>query len=290
MSDLTERTYVSQFDVPVLGIVVHSAGVVADADGFNVLAVFTRADGSAVFSRPANRLDVGKYGVTLSSAETATPGLYTLTFTYTVNGAADLYGMPVEIGTSSPSYDALSPQSRAVVEQVWVRFSDLFDSTLGGPHLQEYAQTHFGRGRVAQLLRQGMGRLNAIAQPHGSFTVEANDFPFAKWSPLLEQATYVEVVKHLVRSYVEQPEVVLGTSVSRLDRRDYMSRWQIILDMESQDLKEMISGFKMDYMGLGNVSVLVSGGAYGNFGPTAAMGGAGQAAARGYFYARRGIL
>ena len=80
---------------------------------------------------------------------------------------------------------------------------------------------------------------------------------------------------------------MLGTSVSRLDRRDYLDRWQRVLEMETQDYKDALGIFKMEYMGLGNVSVLVSGGAYGRFGPLAYPGGFGQAAARGYFFARR---
>jgi hypothetical protein len=43
----------------------------------------------------------------------------------------------------------------------------------------------------------------------------------------------------------------------------------------------------MAFMGLGNVSVRVSGGVYGNFGPVGWAGGAGEAAARGYFFGGR---
>lgn len=287
MADLIERTYLSQFSEDTLGILVHAGGVLADADGNDVMATFRDASNADVFARPATRIEQGRYGVTLTSAETSVPGLYTLTFDYTVGGNPDTYTLQVEIGSASPAYDALSFEAKAVVEGVWLRFADLFDSALGGPHLQEYAQTHFGRGRIAQLLRVALGKLNTTAQPHGTFSVEQNDFPFARWGALLEQGLYIEAVKHLIRSYVEQPEVVLGTSVSRLDRRDYMNRWQTILDMETEDYKDALGIFKMEYMGLGNVSVLVSGGAFGNYGPTAYPGGMGQAAARGYFFARR---
>jgi hypothetical protein len=285
MPDLLDRTYVSQFSTDTLGIEVHRAGALGDADGDDVTATLTRPDETVAFTRPATRLSLGRYGVTLSSAESATPGMYLLSFDYTVDGDPSHYEVAVEVGSAAPAYDALPPGFKDVVEQVWVRFADCFDSVFGGPYLQEKRQARFDRQRVAQLLRQAVGRMNTLAQPHGSFAVDAN-FPFAPWGGIAEQALYVETLKHLMRSYVEQPEVILGTSVSRLDRKDYLDRWKQIYDIEKADLDEQFGLFKMSYMGLGNVSVLVSGGAFGNWGPMIAGGGMGEAAARGYFFAR----
>lgn len=278
--DLIDRAYLSQYAEAVFGVVVHSGGSPADADGHAVTALMRRSDGTPVFSRPAARMEPGRYGVQLAAADTAEPGYYDLEFTYSVQGQADRYVHHVEVGSSAPAYDALPPAFRASVESVWARLGDLYDSPFGGPHLQAYVQTRFGRNRVAQLLRLAVGRLNTIAQPHTSYGLD-HDFPHARWGALLEQALWVEVVRHLRRSYLEQPDVLLGTAVSRLDRQGYYARWGEVLAEESADLERMLATFKIEHMGLGVVSVLVSGGAYGRYGPTV-PGGAGQGAARGY--------
>lgn len=286
-ADLVDRRYLSQFASEQVGLALADFNGPFDPD--NETATVTLAaerDGTVVFARPADRLSVGTFATTLTSAETSVPGPYTVTFDYTVAGVPDTYVLHLLVGSSAPDYDRLPVGMKMIVEQVMIRFADLYDAPLGGPHLQIYLQSHFGRNRIAQLLRQGVGRLNTISQPYSTYAADEK-FPLQQWGPLLEQVLYVEVLKHLRRSYVEQPEVILGTAISRLDRRDYMDRWGVILAEEAEDLKEMMSTFKMANMGLGSVSVLVSGGAFGNYGPVANVGGFGLGAARGYFFGTR---
>lgn len=284
--DLTDRRYLSQFATDTVGMVLQSASGAIDPDGSAMTIRMTSdLDSTVIFARPAARTNVGTYSITLMSADTSIPGPYTISFSYTIAGVADHYDVQFEVGSNAPDYDALPWGLKQVVEQVWIRFADLFDSPSGGPHLQIYMQTRFGRNRIAQLLKQAVNRLNTIATPHGYYPMDAN-FPLVQWGGLLEQILYVEVIKHLRRSYVEQPEVILGTAISRTDRRDYLDRWGVILADEQGDLALMIDNFKMANMGLGNVSVMVSGGAYGNYGPVAPISG-GAAAARGYFVGHR---
>jgi hypothetical protein len=92
----------------------------------------------------------------------------------------------------------------------------------------------------------------------------------------------VEVIKHLMRSYVEQPDAQ-GIATARLDRRDYLQRWQVMFQIESDELKQLQDVFKIAHMGLSSPTVLVSGGVYGNYGPTRLVG---SAAARPRYWAR----
>ena len=62
---------------------------------------------------------------------------------------------------------------KCIVESVWVRFADMFDSPQGGPHLQVFFQTAFSRGRLAQLLQIALGKINLTMQPAFSFTTDA---------------------------------------------------------------------------------------------------------------------
>lgn len=284
--DFRERLYVSQYARDILALVVHRGGVPADADAA-VTATFVREEEAPVvvfLDRPATRVEEGHYEVVLASAETSVPGYYTVTWNYEIDGQSETYGGLIEVGIANAAYDNLDADMKALVDDVWVKFADLFDSPYGGPNLQTYFQSHWSRGRLAQLLRTAVGLLNTTAQPHQTYNLDSpGKFPVVQWGPLLGQALYVEALKHLVRSYVEQPLVQIAGSVSRVDRRDYMDRWRSVLDDEKNTLKSQLEIFKISNMGLGRPKVLVSGGVYGRYGPTRY---AGSVAARPRFWAR----
>jgi hypothetical protein len=290
-SDIYDRKWVSRYSQPVFGIQVHKVGALADADANPVVGFLKYTEGDpdpqVLWTRTATRDSEGVYSITLTSAETQTPGPFSLGWTYDVDSVGQTYQIDIEIGQTSPEYDALNPDWKASIENVWIKFADLFDSPYGGPNLQVYIQTHFGRNRLAQLLPSALQRLNSATTPHATYEYNGDSFPFMEWGGLLSQSLYIEVLKHLIRSYTEIPEAILGTTVSRLDRRDYMSRWQTVYDLELEEFKLDLSRYRMAAMNLGYSSVLVAGGAYGNFGPQINAGGAGEAAARGYFYVGR---
>jgi hypothetical protein len=170
-------------------------------------------------------------------------------------------------------------------EQVWVRFADLFDSAGGGPNLQSYFQSHWSRGRVAQLMSNSLLRINASAQPWSSYTLDGNggpQYPIQFWGGLLASHTFCECVKHLIRSYTEQA-AFQGPPVARQDRRDYADRWREVLKDEQAELKSMLDVFKIRHILNGSPRVLVSGGTYGRYAPTRI---AGSVAARPRMYAR----
>lgn len=264
---LPEEIWVNQYDPAVLGINVYVLGQIGDPDGNAVTVTMTNtATGAPVFTaRAATRAELGAYEVQMSSQDTSATGGFSLVWHYALSGVAQSLTTAIEIGQFSPDYAALSDSMKTIVESCWHRFADLFDSPDGGPNLQVYFQSHFTRGRIAQLLRIAMGILNTTAQPYQTYTLDGNGgatFPVQQWGPLLEQALYVEVVKHLRRSYVEQP-MLQGGQVTYEDRRDYMDRWSQVLSDEQQLLKSQLDTFKIASMGLGRPAVLVSGGAYG---------------------------
>lgn len=286
-TDFIDRKYLSRYSQPALGIRVFKAGALADADDLPVASFVREGSVDEEWSRETTKDGPGLYSVTLSSVETATPMRGTLRFDYSIDGVPQVYGLDVEVGPSAPAYDALPGPWQDLIESVMDKFDDLYDSPMGGPHLQVYVQTHFGRNRVAQLLGSALQDLNTASSPHQTYELGGTDFPFVEWGNLLSDALYIEVLKHLIRSYVEQPELVLGVAASRTDRRDYMDRWTAVLNLELDDFRSNISKYRQAHLGLGNISVLVAGGAYGNWGPSINPGGVGAAAARGYFYVGR---
>lgn len=269
---VADRYFVRQFsNDEVLGLSLNVAGVPTDPEGNAVTAVMTNDDSSAVaLDVPATRASIGRYQVTLDGSSTDVPGYYTLTFYYEMNGNTERYDIYVEIGSGVQEYDNLLGDFQAVVDNVKVRFADLFDSPQGGPHLVTYFQTHFTPARYAQLLRVAIGKLNTQSQPMMTYSLDGVNgalFPLNQWGSLLEKALYIEVLRHLRRSYVEQP-MLMGGEVTRHDRRDYLDRWGAILEDELPDFQKSLETFKITHMFSGGARVLVSGGAYGSYAPT----------------------
>lgn len=283
-----DMLWVSRYSRPAFTLDINTGAGPTDVDDVVTAHLYT-LDGEgqivtpAVWTRMVPRISVGHYVTTLASTDTQVLGNYELQMTYEVGGSSEVDVWDFQIGPQSRTYDGLTPDWRTVVDGVWWKFQDLYDSPYGGPNLQVYVQTHFGRERLAMMLADAIQSMNTATQGNTNYQVNGTDFPFGAWLGVLQDSLYVEVLKHLVRSYVEQPEVILGTAVSRVDRRDYMQRWQEVLQGAQDDLKSELSSWKLANLGLGNVHVLVSGGAYGRWGPTAPMGSQGDAAARGYF-------
>lgn len=287
--DWRDRQYFGRSTVQAVGLsLIGSDGVSPlDADGDVSFSYYL--DGPTgptyLFTRTATRTGVGLYELTLTADDTVAIGNYHGVWSYSMNSVAEDYTVYTVVGESNPAYDQLPTTFKEVVDQVWIRFADCFDSPAGGPHLQTYYQSHWSRGRMAQLMGMGLRRLNVVSQPYATYTLDGQGggvFPIAQWGGLLELATYVEALRHLRRSYLEQP-TFSGGNVTRLDRTDYYRRWaELLLDAEA-DLKNAQDTYKISMMFLGTPQVLVSGGVYGRFGPTRI---AGSVAARPRYFTR----
>lgn len=279
---LTETFYVSQFGTNTTGIVTYIAGVQGDPDGNAVTCVMTNINADVIFTRAATRLAAGQYGITFTPEDTDTPGFFTLTWSFDINTIPMSTTTTCQVGAQNPAYDVLPDTMKQIVNNVWIRFADIYDSPNGGPHLQVYFQSNFSRGRIAQLLQIALGQLNTVAQPYTTFSTDptSNEFPVQMWGSLLEEALYIETLKHLIRSYTEDP-MPTGITISTLTRRDYVDRWNTVLQMELTTWKGQLDSFKISLMGLGRARVLVSGGIYGNWYQPNRLPN--SAVARGYF-------
>jgi hypothetical protein len=281
-----DRQYVSQYAIDTVGLSIVQNQVPLDADGTVSVSMTNENTGAVIFTRTANHLGVGDYATTFNSSDTSIPGMYTIRWDYEIATEPQYFEGGIEIGPASPAYDNLPDPMKGIIESVWVRMADLLDSPGGGPNALTYVQSKFGRGRVAELLRIALGRMNTMAQPFQTYTLDGNggaQFPYAQWGSLLESMTWAETIKHLIRIYTEQPQFMGSGNVSRLDRRDYVQRWRDVLMEEEQLIKSQLDVFKIASMGLGRPAVLISGGVYGRYGPTRM---AGSVAARPRYWTR----
>jgi len=114
----------------------------------------------------------------------------------------------------------------------------------------------FDKTKLSKLLPDALYNIGATFTPIIEYTEE--NFPFDHHSVLAGQALLVETIRHLMRSYVEQP-LPVGSNVTYFDRRDYLNRWQSILQMEVDKLSAWIDLFKQGQYAFGSTAMLVGG-------------------------------
>ena len=133
-------------------------------------------------------------------------------------------------------YTDLDDRAEEVVSIVMAEFSDMFDNDDFGPFIQEF--THFGPDRYAQLFELAVGDVQLLVTV-ATLTWTDRSFPYhlASAKRCLSLALTIEVIRHLIRSYVEIPDTS-RVGAPDVVRRDYLSRWQGILSDYQQQLKD----------------------------------------------------
>lgn len=217
-----------------------------------------------VTSTSITRVAQGQYSYDIGPPLTAYRGVLTMVWTYQVNGVHFTYRDHAQILNQMPLYQMLRDPEKCVVEQVSWMLGDLFDSTDGGPNLIEPFQTHFDYERVAQMQKNCVEiRLNHIGFPVTHYGVGPNtEQVHPHLQSMVVMGTYLECVRHLVRSYTEIP-VFQGANITFADRRDYQQRWNTIFIQEWPEYVTYVKMAKRKLLSLGRGALLVGGGIYG---------------------------
>lgn len=164
-------------------------------------------------------------------------------------------------------------QADTVADQVWMRLEDCFDSEEGGPWLRDKTLAYFDKSKVAQFIPEGLLLINSwppttsVNLSWFTTPIPASDPAILALDPtatqpdpdqiVIVQATLLATIKHLMRSYVEQPNVV-GANVVWEDRREYLQRWQTIYQIELDYFKELLALWKRQFLFYGKSSLLVN--------------------------------
>jgi len=164
-----------------------------------------------------------------------------------------------------PFESAVASNMDRLSDAVWARLEDCFDSTEGGPWLRDVTLRYFNKRKMPMFASEGLLEINmAPPMTHAVlgdfFTVVA---PSAGVGidedpdmPVLVQGTLLAVIRHLMRSYVEQPEP-RGAQVVFEDRRDYLERWQTIYQIENEKFLRWVALWKRQFFNLGHSSLLL---------------------------------
>ncbi|QDF18594.1 hypothetical protein SEA_PUPPER_108 [Gordonia phage Pupper] len=209
------------------------------------------------------RDDLGKYHYNIGHQHTMRRGMLVAEWTYKVAGAEITFFDRAQILDQMPMWESLREDTKLTVEQIGWHFADLFDSTAGGPWLQENFQTHFNYERIAFLLGQAVMKFNVLAYPVTNYGVTRDDKSIPEnFQALMVWAGKLEVIRHLMLSYTEQPEF-RNMSTTYTDRRDYAQRWKAMLDEEKPEFEKAVKLSKRSLLSLGRGAYLVAGGIYG---------------------------
>lgn len=174
---------------------------------------------------------------------------------------------PKESAAQLVTYDPTDPEwpDHFIATRVWQKMEDLFDSHDGGPWMRDMTLNVFSAEKIPEFIDEALFDIN-VYNPQTDFAIDKFTLPLIMTgmptrananATLLIQGTWLAVIRHLMRTYVEQP-VPMGGQVTYEDRRDYLQRWGTIYQIEFQFFDHLVKMWKRSFLGLGSSSNLVS--------------------------------
>jgi len=168
---------------------------------------------------------------------------------------------------NDPAYDRQAHYRTIVSDRVWQKINDLFDSQDGGPWMMDMTLHVFSPSRIQDFIDEALFDIN-VYNPPTEFHIDkfAQPVPISLNSPemgpnpnltVLVQGTLIAVIRHLMRTYVEQP-LPAGGQVTYEDRRDYLQRWGTIYQIEFQHYDHLVKLWKRQFLNLHESKNLVS--------------------------------
>jgi len=211
-------------------------------------------DTPAISNDPGTIVGDGHAQYLVDSSQVSEPGEYLATAQFILSNG--------EKRTVIVDFDAVDPFETIGtsdidpwVDLTWRKLEDCFDSEIGGPWLRDMTLARFDKSKIKTLLPEALLDIN-VQQPITSFT--ETSFPKDDSSgALLSQAMFITVVRHLVRSYAEQPDTN-NSPVAFLDRRRYQDTWLKVLEVEEAQYRRVLALWKRQYFGLGKTKGIVA--------------------------------
>jgi hypothetical protein len=148
-----------------------------------------------------------------------------------------------------------------VVDQVWLRIEDAFDSVLGGPWLKDKTVNNFDQTKIADFVPEALLDIN-VQMPMTNaiitdFTQLMSDGSLNPDLPILTKGVLLRTTMHLIRSYIEQP-IPAGAQVVYENRTQYSNSWRQYYALEYQEYISMVRLWKRQFLHLGHSKLLVS--------------------------------
>jgi len=156
-------------------------------------------------------------------------------------------------------FEVVDTPIRVVADGVWTKLEDCFDAESEGPWVQDMTLNYFREEKMEKFINDALFDINYQNPPTavdvGSF-VTTTGSPTSNY-PLLVQGVFIQVLRHLMRSYVEQP-LPTGAQIAWQDRRDYLQRWQSMYELELVQYERWLALWKRGFLQLGHSRLLVA--------------------------------
>lgn len=147
-----------------------------------------------------------------------------------------------------------SPADGAV-DLCWLQIEDCFDSEFGGPWLRDMTMRVFDKTKIRQFSPMVLLQINE-QMPYTDYNI--NSFPWSggDGEALFAHGLLVATIRHLMRSYTEQPDVV-SSPVAFFDRKRYQQAWKAIYDVEEPLFERWLYRWKLRTYDITHASILV---------------------------------
>jgi hypothetical protein len=156
-------------------------------------------------------------------------------------------------------FEVVDTPTRVVADGVWTKLEDCFDAEHEGPWVQDVTMNFFREEKMEKFIADALFDINYQNPPTGltidSF-VNADNTVTTNY-PLLVQGVFIQALRHIMRSYVEQP-MPTGAQVAFQDRRDYLQRWETMHTLEKAQYDRWVALYKRGFLQLGHSKLLVS--------------------------------
>lgn len=164
--------------------------------------------------------------------------------------------VPIEYEIADPLGLADAAVYGPAVDLAWSYFADIFDSEEGGPWLRDMSMNYFDRERIHKFIPDVILEIN-VAQPMTAYS--DTDFPFADATAnaLFALGLTLATIRHLKRSYVEQP-LPANSAAAFHDRQQYLERWTAIEASEKERYEKLLTAWKMGHFDITRAAMLVS--------------------------------
>ena len=274
---MARKDAISQYSADVIGIGVYENNAYVDPDNQEVFLQITRlADNKNSLTdtivvgpnEPANREDVGLYWYEVSSGVTAFKSEYKASWSYLIDGEPRLFEYDFTVVNPQPYWDSLDATQKGIVENIYFKLSDGFDSTVGGPYLWELPQSSFGYETIARLtVVDGMNSINfegpKAFNPPYTFGATGTNHPIPpSWYGLVQKAGFYETLKHMSRAYLEIP-LPVNVQTAHLDRTRYSQLYSQMAAQEGTELLRQVHMIKRAMaLGVRYRSKLLAGGIF----------------------------
>ena len=153
-------------------------------------------------------------------------------------------------------YLELSPEAKAVIEQVKGRFGDLYDAEDGGPHLPDEDTTAFDDNRYALLLEDAIQRINGRGVTLKEFSLSSYPIGDISAKGCLVTSLMMSVIQHFIISYTEVADASGLEGGVYMTRESYQARWKIPFDMLDTELNDRISSLDRGLLRSGTSSLV----------------------------------